>query len=356
MPPQFHTLRIEEVARETAEATVLRFAVPAPLADAYRFVPGQYLTLRATIDGEDLRRSYSICSPPDAPLAVAIRRVDGGVFSSWAHQALRAGDTMAVMTPDGRFTLPPASFTGRVVAAFAAGSGITPILSILHDVLASEPASRFFLFYGNRNTDSIMFRGVLEDLKDRHLARLSVFHVLSREQQDVQVLNGRLDADKLRLLLRTLLPAASIDQALVCGPHAMIDGLPRVLAEMGVSASCIHVERFTPAEGTRRRRPLPVPIAVAPTAIATVISEGVRSDLPMAAGETIIDAAQRAGRSLPFSCRGGMCCTCRARLVEGEAEMAANYSLEPWEIAAGYILTCQATPRTPRIVVDFDQV
>lgn len=355
MAPQFHTLTIEAVTRETADAVVLRFAVPDALRDAYRFVPGQFLTLRATIGGEDLRRSYSICSGPEEPdLAVAIKRVADGVFSGWANQALRAGDRLAVMTPDGRFGLPPAQ-RPRVVAAFVAGSGITPVLSILRSLLAAEPASRCFLFYGNRSTDSIMFRAALEDLKDRFMARLSVFHVLSREQQDVAVLNGRLDGDKLRLLLRTLLPAAAIDQALVCGPQPMIEGLPPVLAELGVPAAHIHVERFTPAEG-RVVRPVRVAAEAPPACIATVISEGIRTDIPVAAGETIIDAAIRAGRALPYSCKGGMCCTCRARLVEGEAPMAVNYSLEPWETAAGFVLTCQAAPVTPRVVVDYDQV
>lgn len=356
MPPRFHTLRIEQVIPDTAAAVVLRFAVPDALRDRYRFRPGQYLTLRATIDGQEVRRAYSICSGlDDAGLAVAVKRIDGGVFSPWANTALRAGDTIEVMTPDGRFGLPPAPPAGRLVAAFVAGSGITPVLSILRTLLAREPASRFFLFYGNRSTDSIMARGALEDLKDRYLSRLSIFHVLSREQQDVPVLNGRLDADRLRLLLRTLLPVAAIDQALLCGPQPMIEGLPGVLAELGLPPERIHVERFTPAAGGRLRA-MPVPAAIAPAAVATVISEGIRTDIPVAAGETIIDAAIRAGRALPYSCKGGMCCTCRARLLQGEATMAANYSLEPWETAAGYILTCQATPLTPHVVVDYDQV
>ncbi len=356
MPPHFHTLRIEAVTRDTADAVVLRFAVPETLREAYRFVPGQFLTLRATIDGEDLRRSYSICSGPDErALSVAVKRVPGGVFSSWANEALRAGDMIAVMTPDGRFGLPPAPPAGRLVAAFVAGSGITPVLSILRSLLATEPASRGFLFYGNRSTDSILFRTAVEDLKDRYLSRLSVFHVLSREQQDVPALNGRLDGDKLRLLLRTVLPVSAIDQALVCGPQPMIEGLPAVLADLGVPSAHIHVERFTPAAGTRPR-PVAIPVEAAPACIATVTSEGIRTEFPVGAGETIIDAAIRAGRSLPYSCKGGMCCTCRARLLEGRASMAENYSLEPWEVEAGYVLTCQATPLTPWVVVDFDQV
>jgi ring-1,2-phenylacetyl-CoA epoxidase subunit PaaE len=364
MPPRFHMLRIESIARDTPDAVVLQFAVPAALRDAYRFTPGQYLTLRAVIAGEDVRRSYSICSGlDDGCLQVGIKRVDGGVFSNWAHQALRVGDTLAVMTPGGRFMLPASSdpegeSAPRIVAAFVAGSGITPVLSILRTVMVREPATRFFLFYGNRTADSIMFREVVEQLKDRFVERLSVFHILSREQREPAVLNGRLDADKIRLLLHGILPAGAIDQALICGPQPMMEGLPHVLAELGVMHDRIHVERFTPAIGAKRRPASAVAAAASapPAGLVSVIYEGVRSDIPIAAGETIIDAAIRAGRSLPFSCKGGMCCTCRARLVEGQAVMAVNYSLEPWELSAGFILTCQASPTTPHVLVDYDQV
>lgn len=354
-PPRFHDLRIAARRPETAEAVVLTFDVPPPLRDAYRFRPGQYLTLRATIGAEDVRRSYSICSSPDdGPLSVGIKRVDGGLFSNWAADGPSAGDTIQVMTPDGRFGLPPATGS-RTVAAFAAGSGITPVLSIMRQVLADEPGTRFFLFYGNRATASIMFRDAIDDLKDRYLSRLSVFHVLSREQQDVPVLNGRLDGDKVRLLLHHMLPAGAIDQALVCGPQPMIEGLVDVLGELGLSSERVHIERFTPSRDGRPRA-MPVAPAAAPAAIVTVISEGVRSDIPVAAGEAIIDAALRAGRMLPYSCKGGMCCTCRARVLEGRVEMAVNYSLEPWELAAGFVLTCQSRPVTDRVVVDYDQV
>lgn len=355
MSPRFHELTLAAIEPETADARVLHFAVPESLRDAYRFRPGQYLTLEAAIDGERVRRSYSICSTAADPwLAVAVKRIVGGVFSGFVHDVLRPGDTLSVMTPDGRFVLPPADGP-RLVAGFVAGSGITPVLSILRTLLAEEPESRFVLFYGNRTTDGIMFRGVLEDLKDRHLARLSVFHVLSREQQDVPVLNGRLDAEKLRRLLGAMLPARAIDQALVCGPQPMIEGLPAVLAEAGVPAARIHVERFTPAAGGRPRAVV-VPAAAPAESVATVIYEGVRTEIPLSAGETIIDAALRAGRALPWSCKGGMCCTCRAKLLEGRVEMLANYSLEPWETEAGFVLTCQSRPLTPHVVVDYDQV
>ena len=355
MAPRFHTLTIAECRRETADAVSLAFAVPDGLRDDYAFSPGQYLTLRASIDGEDVRRSYSICSGlDDNELRIAIKHVEGGAFSTWANEQLRTGNTLDVMTPDGRFGVPIEPASPRTLVAFAAGSGITPILSIASTVLKRE-AGRFFLFYGNRTTAGIMFRERLEDLKDRYLSRLAVFHVLSREQQDLPVLNGHLDAEKIGLVMRSLVPMASVDQAFVCGPQPMIEGLEKALADLGMARDHIHVERFTPGVGGR-----PPPKTVAadakPKAIATIISEGARFDIPVAEGEAIIDAAIRAGRSLPYSCKGGMCCTCRAKLVEGRVEMAVNYSLEPWETDAGYVLTCQSHPVTEHVVIDYDQV
>lgn len=356
MPPRFHTLRVASHRRETADAVSFAFTVPDALRAAYRYTPGQYLTLRATIDGEEVRRSYSICSGlDDGELRVAIKRVPGGIFSTWANETLREGDAVSVMTPDGRFGIAIEPDAARTLVAFAAGSGITPVLSILKTVLAREKASRFVLFYGNRSTGSIMFRGALEDLKDRYLARLSVFHVLSREQQDVAVLNGHLDAEKVHLLMRAMLPVEAVDRAFVCGPQPMIEGLEKALADLGLPRARIHVERFTPGVGGRPRAVV-VPPTASPKAIVTVICEGVRWEIPVAEGEAIIDAAIRAGRNLPFSCKGGMCCTCRAKLLEGRVEMTVNYSLEPWETEAGYVLTCQSHPATEHVVVDYDQV
>jgi ring-1,2-phenylacetyl-CoA epoxidase subunit PaaE len=353
--PRFHTLIISDICRETMDAVSLAFAVPERLHETYRYTPGQYLTLRATIDGEDVRRSYSICSGlDDGELRVVIKRLDGGAFSNWTHEHLRVGDTLSVMAPDGRFGVPIEPGTTRTLVAFAAGSGITPVMAILKTALRRE-AGRFFLFYGNRSAADIIFREQLEDLKDRYLARLSVFHVLSREQQDIAMLHGHLDAEKIGVLMRSVVPVASVDHAFVCGPQPMIEGLEKALADLGMARDRVHVERFTPGVGGRPR-----PVVVAPTAppkaIATVISEGARFDIPVAEGEAIIDAAIRAGRSLPYSCKGGMCCTCRARLVEGRVEMAVNYSLEPWETDAGYVLTCQSHPLTERVVIDYDQV
>jgi ring-1,2-phenylacetyl-CoA epoxidase subunit PaaE len=345
---RFQRLRIAALHRTTADAVVVTLEAPAPFRS---FVPGQYLTLRTTIDGQDVRRCYSICSSTDnGTIRVGIKHLPGGLFSSWANTVLRSGDTLLAMRPEGRFgeAIDPA--VPGVVAAFAAGSGITPILSIMKSVLAR--GSRFFLFYGNRATSDIMFRDEIEDLKDRHMSRLSVFHVLSRERQELDILNGHLDAEKMPALTR-LMPAP--DHALICGPQAMIEGLEPALASTGVPRERIHVERFTPSSDVARP-PVVVPEGAPPDAVATMVIDGARIEVPMVTGETIVDAALRAGRDPPFSCRAGMCCTCRARLVEGQVEMAANYSLEPWETEAGYILTCQARPLTKRVVVDYDQV
>jgi ring-1,2-phenylacetyl-CoA epoxidase subunit PaaE len=354
--PRFHRLRIDDVRRETAECVSAAFGVPEHLREAFRFAPGQYLTLRATVDGEDLRRSYSICSGlDDGELRVAIKRLPGGAFSTWVNERLRAGDEMEVMTPDGRFGVPVEPGSTRTLLAFAAGSGITPVMSILKTTLRRE-RGHFMLFYGNRTSNSIIFRAELEDLKDRYLSRLSVCHVLSRERQDIPVFNGRLDPEKLRALTRQMVPLGEVAHAFICGPQPMIEGLAPALIDLGLGREEVHVERFTPGPGGRRAPIPPAPSEVAPAAEATVVFEGARSTFPVVAGEAIIDAGIRAGLNLPYSCKGGMCCTCRARLVEGQVKMVTNYSLEPWETNAGYVLTCQSLPLSPRVVIDYDAV
>jgi len=355
--PRFHRLTIRDLRRETADAVSIAFGVPAGLGPDYRFAPGQYLTLRATIDGEDMRRSYSICSgPDDGELRIAVKRVEGGVFSDWVNRTLQPGDEIEVMTPTGRFGAPCIPERPRIHVGFAAGSGITPVLSILRGVLAREPDSRFFLFYGNRSTAEILFREALEELKDRFLGRLSVFHVLSQEEQDLAVLTGRLDDEKVRRLLRLVVPAEAVDEVYLCGPEAMSREIAATLAELGIGPEKVHVELFVSALGGRPR-PKPVaPPLDAPSRTAVLTVDGKRREVPVADGESILDAALRAGMDLPYACKGGMCSTCRAKLVEGEAAMDLNYSLEPWELAAGFILTCQSHPKTGRVVVDYDHV
>lgn len=355
--PRFHALRVRDIKREMPGAVSLSFDIPPALQAAYRFEPGQYLTLRATINGEDVRRSYSICSAPDgSPLRVAVRQVDGGVFSTWINTAVKVGDTLDVLTPTGRFGLGNAAGDGRLHVGFAAGSGITPILSIIHGVLAREPGSEFALFYGSRTVDEILFREELEDLKDRNLGRLAVFHVLSREQQDVEILNGHLDAAKIRQVLRSAVPAEAVDHAFICGPVAMIETAEATLRELGLPGERIHTERFISSHnGVARPAPV-VDATVPPAHTASIIVDGKRRDAPMAEGESVLDAAIRAGIDLPFACKGGMCSTCRARVIEGAVEMALNYSLEPWELQQGFVLTCQSHPTTAHVVVDFDSV
>lgn len=349
----FHALRIADRRQETDEAVSLAFAIPEHLRGEFAFRPGQYLTLRATIGGEEVRRAYSICAGlDDGELRVAIKHVPGGVFSAHANTALQPGDTLEVMPPEGRFGHAPAG-EGRVYLGLAAGSGITPVLSILKSVLAREPGSRFILLYGSRSTAQVLFRGALEDLKDRHIDRLTVLHTLSREAQDVAALSGRLDGAKLRALLPGLVDPSAIDQAFLCGPEAMLDELPGVLAELGVAPERIQLERFTPSGP---RRAVPVAEDAPAAAMATIIHDGARREVPVAEGETVLDAALRAGLDLPWSCHGGMCSTCRARVTEGAVEMAVNFSLEPWEVSAGFVLTCQSHPKTPRVVVDYDAI
>jgi ring-1,2-phenylacetyl-CoA epoxidase subunit PaaE len=355
--PRFHRLAVNDLRRETPDAVSLTFAIPDELSRDYHFAPGQYLTLRTTMDGEEVRRSYSICSgPDDGELRIAVKKVDGGAFSNWAADELKHGDELDVMTPTGRFGVTPAPDQARLYVGFAAGSGITPILSIVKGVLAREPQSRFFLFYGNRTAEGMLFREALEELKDRFLERLSVFHVISGEEQDIPILHGRLDGDKVRLLLRSLVPAASVDHVFVCGPMGMSEDIEATCRAIGIADEKIHVERFVSEFGGKPRPKTVVAPGTPPKAIASLIIDGKRREIPVAEGEAILDAALRAGMDLPFACKGGMCSTCRAKLVEGEAIMEVNYSLEPWELKAGFVLTCQARPTSDRVVVDYDHV
>jgi ring-1,2-phenylacetyl-CoA epoxidase subunit PaaE len=355
--PRFHRLAIDDIRRETADAVSMTFAIPQQLTDDYRFAPGQYLTLRAMLDGEEVRRSYSICSGlDDGEIRIAVKRIDGGAFSSFVTDQLKHGDAIDVMTPTGRFGVVPAPNEARTHVGFAAGSGITPILSIVKGVLAREPSSRFFLFYGNRTTAGMLFREQLEELKDRFIDRFSLFHVISGEEQDIPILHGRLDGEKVRILLRSLVPASEIDHVFICGPTGMSEEIETACRALGIAGDRIHVERFVSGLGGKPRPRTVVPVSAPPKAIAALIIDGKRREVPVADGEAILDAALRAGVDLPFACKGGMCSTCRAKLVEGRAEMDINYSLEPWELKAGFVLTCQAKPTTERVVVDYDHV
>lgn len=358
MAPRFHALTVADIRRETDDAVSIAFAVPEPLREDYRFAAGQYLTLKATIDGREVRRSYSICSSPsDGELRVAVRRVDGGLFSSFANDDIRPGDTMQVMTPDGRFTFSPDPDRAGHYVAFAAGSGITPVLSMITTALTAEPKSEVTLVYGNRSTRSALFREELEDLKNRFPARLSLVHVLSREAQDVPLLTGRIDAEKAAGIIDGLVDTASTDAFWLCGPQAMIDTVSAALLSRGVDRAAIRFELFTPADdGNAKPKRVAAPGEELPLRHIAVIVDGHRTEFDMVDdGTAILDAALGHHADLPYACKGGMCCTCRAKLVEGEVAMDKTYSLEPEEIAAGYVLTCQATPKSGRVVLDYDQ-
>jgi ring-1,2-phenylacetyl-CoA epoxidase subunit PaaE len=357
--PQFHRLTIRDVRPETADAISVAFDVPPELRDAYRFRQGQFLTLRETIDGEDVRRSYSVCVgvteyESHGELRVAIKRVAGGRFSNWANASLTAGRAIDVMTPDGRFTTPLDPGRARRYVGFAGGSGITPMLSLIKTILSTERRSAFTLVYGNRTVGSIMFLETLEELKNTYMDRLRLVHVLSDEPQEVDLLSGLLDAARCSELMRTVLAGETIDEAFVCGPAPMMDAAEAALAGAGVPRGRIHVERFgTPSpSGAPKLAAAPD----APSAKVVMIVDGKERHLRVPfEGQAILDIGLAAGANLPYACKGGVCCTCRAKVLEGEVRMDKNYTLEPQEVAAGFVLTCQAHPVSEHVVLSYDE-
>ncbi len=351
---RFRSLEIVDRRQETLDSVSLAFAVPEELRDEFAYQPGQYLTLRATIDGEECRRSYSICSGADEnELRIAVKKVDSGRFSRFANEALRPGALIDVASPEGRFTAEIG--TRRHYAFFAAGSGITPVISIIRSMLAANPEARATLFYGNRTTTSIMFRRALEELKDRHLGRLSVFHLLSRESQDIDILNGRLDGERIALLAKTIVRPKDVDAYLICGPFGMIEEGRAALTAAGVDPARIRAELFS-TDGAPAPAPRAAPVHLPQEGETRVdcVLDGRTHRIEVEPGALIIEAAHDQGVEIPHSCRGGMCCTCRCRVVEGEVAMDVNYSLEPWELEAGYVLACQSRPLTAKVTLDFD--
>jgi len=358
--PRFHRLTVADVRAETPYAVVVTFGVPEELAGRYRFTQGQFLTLRAEIDGEEVRRSYSICSGVnESALRVAIKRVDDGRFSAYANEQLAPGAGLDVMTPDGRFFAALDPVNRKHYVAFAAGSGITPVLSLIKTTLEAEPRSRFTLVYGNRYVRSIMFCDELEDLKDRHLGRFALYHVLSRDHQEVELFNGRIDEAKCAVLFDTLIPVAGIDEAFVCGPVGMIEGVTAALKRHGLPSRRLHVERFvSPSQPAPPIARVGVPLADAegPAAAVTVIADGKQRHVRVAYdGESILDMALHAGADLPFACKAGVCCTCRAKVIDGEVRMDKNFALDEGELARGFVLTCQSHPLTERVVLSYDE-
>ncbi len=363
--PRFHTLTVDGVERLTDRSVAVAFAVPEELREEYAFAPGQHLTLRASIGGEDVRQSYSICqarSDAGGPtrLRVASQVVEGGRMSTWLNTVVRAGDAVDVMTPMGSFTCPVRPELARHHVAVAAGSGITPVLSLVTTVLAEEPRSQVTLLFGNRSTSSMMFLEELEDLKNRYPGRFQLVTVLSREPQEVELLHGRLDRERLARILDALVPVAGVDEWYLCGPMGLVEGAQELLLEHGVDPHHVHHEIFhvvDPADPEGTRRPLVAPVAAdaPPVAVVTVRLDGRTTTVPMtSAEESILDATLRVRPDAPFSCTNGVCGTCRAHLVEGEVRMDRNYALEPDEVARGVVLACQAHPVSSTVTLDYD--
>lgn len=350
----FHPLRVCDVRRETDDTVSVAFDVPAELTDTYRYSPGQFLTFRVPdADGVPVRRSYSICSGlDDGELRVAVKRLEGGVFGTLANDSLRVGDILEVLPPLGRFTTEVGRPGGSAYLMVAAGSGITPIMSLIRSILAREPDSRITLVYGNRGPSSIIFREALHDLKDVHLQRLQVIHVFSRERQAAPLLNGRITGAKLRELGESMLDLTGYDAAFVCGPEPMTLEIRKALVELGVEEKRVHLELF----GSHTAPPVRALVEDGERVRIEVVLGGIRTAIQARPTETVLEAAARTGLDMPFSCKGGVCATCRAKVEDGTVEMAVNYALEQWEVDAGFVLTCQSRPTTPRVVVDYDAV
>jgi ring-1,2-phenylacetyl-CoA epoxidase subunit PaaE len=349
--PVFHSLAVAEVRRETADAVVMTLAVPPELEAEYRFAAGQHLTLRRMVDGHEVRRNYSVCSPVGGPLRVAVKRVPGGEFSEWANGELKPGDVLDVMTPTGRFTC--VLGTGpRGYAALAAGSGITPVLSIVHTLLRDQPDAHVSLVYVNRTVADTMLVEELEDLRNRYLGRFLLSYMFTREPGAVDLLTGRPDRERLHALITAGLFPDDASQYFLCGPEPLVALTREVLHDQGVDPSCVHSELFMSVAGSiaSHRRPT----SDTAVATATAVLNGRSSTFPVREGETVLAAGLRVRSELPFSCTAGVCSTCRALVREGSVDMEVCYGLEPEEVNAGYVLTCQARPTTPTVIVDYD--
>lgn len=354
---KFHPLPIARVERETRDAVCVTFDVPESLREQFRYQHGQHLTLRTTIDGQDVRRSYSICSGvADEEMRIAIKRSPGGMFSTWANQRLKAGDTLDVMPPMGHFNIPLECEASRHYVAFAAGSGITPILSIVKTTFASETRSQFTLFYGNRASATVMFREELAALKDIYLERFNLVHVLSREAQDIELLHGRIDGARASALLDHWAPLANVDAVFLCGPDGMMQSIHEMLRARGYPESRIKVERFATSIPKHEHRPPVLEQGSETETEVTVVLDGATRTFTLdRTRENILDAGLAQGIEMPYSCKGGVCSTCRCRLVEGEVDMDVNFALEDYEVARGFILACQSYPASDKVSVDFDQ-
>ncbi len=349
----FHPLKVAAIEPITDDSVAITFDVPAELAEDYVFSAGQHLTIRRR--GEEVRRSYSICSPEGSGvLRIGVKRLPGGEFSAYAAHELKVGDELEVMTPLGRFgtTFDPAN--AKHYAFVAAGSGITPVLSLVATILSVEPSSRVTLLYGNRTAGSVMFADELADLKDRYAERFHLVHVLSRETTEVELFSGRIDADRLQRMFATILPLNTVDEWFLCGPYAMVVGAQELLLGEGVPREHVHAELFHVGDEAPKA-PVEDSVVDEDAAQVTVILDGRRSTFSLSEhSKPVLDATLSVRSDAPFACKGGVCGTCRAKVLEGSVRMDTNWALEPDEIRAGYVLTCQSHPTTPKVTLDYD--
>ena len=354
----FHPLRVKKVQQETDDCVSITFDVPEELQETFQFKQGQTLTIRKNFNGEDIRRNYSIYSSPfDNALQIAVKKTEGGLFSTWANEELKEGDVLEVLPPTGRFYTELHPSQKKTYVAFAAGSGITPILSIIKTTLLTEPQSEFTLVYGSRSKNAIIFKEELEALKDKFISRFRIYYVLSREKTDVEIYHGRLDVAKLETFFTKLIDVKSCDEFFICGPEEMIFCIKGYLEGKGVAANKIHYELFTVPVQKQSSvvQHLSSKADEGPKAKVSVKVDGILFDFDLAHGsESILDAALKQGADLPYACKGGVCTTCKAKLLEGEVAMDVNWGLEPEEVEKGFVLTCQSHPKTSRVVVDFD--
>jgi len=356
MAEHFHALRVAEIVPETSEANSIRFEIPAELRERFAFRAGQHLTLRATINGEEVRRNYSLCThPADGDWMVTVKRIGGGLFSNWVGDTLKAGDTVDVMPPHGSFTCEFDVSKSRHLVGIAGGSGITPVMSLVRTLLADEPNSHFTLFYGNRDSSSVIFLEALAGLKDRYLGRLEIYHFLDAEEQDIELFNGMLTRERLEEAIPALVPdAAEVDGWFICGPGPMMDAAEGVLLDRNVPKDRIHIERFTadrPPEAVAKEMAQLQTQAEGVTVAVTL--DGRTRRVPFTQGN-ILDSARVSGLPAPFACKAGVCATCRAKVTKGKVEMAVHYGLTDEEVAEGYVLTCQSVPLGDGVAVDYD--
>jgi ring-1,2-phenylacetyl-CoA epoxidase subunit PaaE len=358
MSTHFHSLRVKSITPDTDEAVIVSFDVPAALQNDFQFTQGQHLTLRTHLNGKEERRSYSICSGvDDGELRIGVRHVSGGVMSSWINQSLKAGEQIDVLPPEGRFFVPVDASLARHYLGIAGGSGITPILAIMKTVLAREPLSRFTLIYANRRQSSTMFKEELEDLKNRYLTRLTLHTVFSQEHMDSPLNSGRLTQAKLGEFLGSLIKPQNLNHIFVCGPHGFNEEADAALLAAGVPTEHIHIERFgVPVDAAGVKAKPTVQAGDAPQAMIQIIRDGLSREIEFRTEHgNVLDAAAAAGLEVPYSCKSGVCCTCRAKLMEGKVRMDRNFALEKHEVEAGFVLTCQAHPLTERVVISFDE-